>query len=206
MLLSHVRQVAVPVQKRGWHILTWRNRNFVRWLKICETDDPFLSKFSYLNIRIPTWANSPTFLYSCRGRSNFQRATHPPFLGRFHRIQLQILNPWAEPVAGWGPLQAAVWVSGMVSLGHFYSLPARRALLGLKPVPHGSTERLRCALRQGLGPAGPGCVWHQAAPATPHTGPAAGTAPWARGTCVLIVCTKCALYSMFCWRVSSCAK
>lgn len=178
MLLSHVRQVAVPVQKRRWHILTWRNRNFVRWLKICETDDPFLSKFSYLNIRIPTWANSPTFLYSCRGRSNFQRATHPPFLGRFHRIQLQILNPWAEPVAGWGPLQAAVWVSGMVSLGHFFlSLPGELCSgWNLCPVaaPRGSV--VPCGRAWGrLGPAVSGTrqprpLLTQALPPAPHPG------------------------------------
>lgn len=57
--------------------------------------------------------------------------------------------------------------------------------LGSDKFPSGSiggTEGLCCALRWGLEPVGTGWDWHQAALASPHTDPAAGTVPWGHGT------------------------
>lgn len=77
---SMVRQMAVPVQIRGWHIMTWRNKNFIRWPKTCKTSDHFLFKFSYLNIRIPLWVNCLSSLYSW-GRGRIWEGNSIPLLG-----------------------------------------------------------------------------------------------------------------------------
>lgn len=55
--------------------------------------------------------------------------------------------------------------------------------LGNDKFPTGSTGSTKglCGLRWGLELAGMGWDWHRAALASPHTRPAANTAPWAHG-------------------------